>query len=98
MLVINFTQFSSNETISELARKTLRTMLKLRFRDQLIDLLFSYFQMNRATCVLVFYLIGGTVAISFLIPDILAQKKLDSGILENAKVAIYLVDLIEILV
>ena len=54
--------------------------------------------MNRATCVLIFYLIGGTVAISFLIPDMLAQKNLDSGVLENAKVAIYLVDLIEILV
>ena len=54
--------------------------------------------MNRATCVLIFYLIGGTVAISFLIPDMLAQKNLDSGVLENAKVAIYLVDLMEILV
>ena len=86
----------STKTMSGLARKTLRTMLKLKFRDQLIDLLFSYFQMNRATCVLVFYLIGGTVAISFLIPDMLAQKNLDTGLLENAKVAIYLVDSIEI--
>ena len=54
--------------------------------------------MNRATCVLVFYLIGGMVAISFLVPDMLAQTNLNSGILESTKVAIYLVDLIEILI
>ena len=47
--------------------------------------------MSRPTCVLCFYLIGGLVAISFIVPDLMAQNYPDSQVWEKLKITIYLV-------
>ena len=58
-----------------------------------MDLLIRLFplQMSRPTCVLCFYLIGGLVAISFIVPDLMAQNYPDSQVWEKLKITIYLV-------
>jgi hypothetical protein len=47
--------------------------------------------MSRPTCVLCFYLIGGLVAISFIVPDLMAKNYPDSQVWEKLKITIYLV-------
>lgn len=51
-----------------------------------------YNRMNRTTCVVLFYILGSLTAISFVLPDLLANDgKYSKESLETARVVIYLV-------